>query len=42
MNQWYDVLQIASSINFVDEDDVIIWQFNSLGVYFVQSLYAVM
>jgi hypothetical protein len=41
MNQWYELEQIASSINFTDEPDNAIWQLNSMGRYSVQSLYAV-
>jgi hypothetical protein len=41
MNQWHELLEIASSINLGDEDDVIIWQYNSIGVYSVRSLYAI-
>jgi hypothetical protein len=41
MNQWYELEQIASSINFTDEPDSVIWQLNSIGRYSVQSLYAV-
>jgi hypothetical protein len=41
MDQWYEVVQISSSINFKEEEDVIIWKFNSKGIYSVQSLYGV-
>jgi hypothetical protein len=41
MHQWYEVLHIASSIIFKEEEDTIIWKFNSKGIYFVQSLYAI-
>jgi hypothetical protein len=41
MNRWNELLEIASSINLGYEDDAIIWQYNSLGVYSVQSLYAI-
>jgi hypothetical protein len=41
MQQWYEILQIADSIQFGDENDAIIWKFNSTGKYSVQSLYAV-
>jgi hypothetical protein len=40
-NQWQELLQIASSIQLSDEEDVIIWQYNSLGKYSVCSLYAI-
>jgi hypothetical protein len=41
LSQWEEVDQIASSIQFSEEEDVIIWQFNSSGIYLVQSLYAI-
>jgi hypothetical protein len=41
MDQWYEVLQIASSISFKEKDDYIIWKFNSKSIYSVQSLYGV-
>jgi hypothetical protein len=41
MDQWHELLGIASSISLGDEDDTIIWQYNSSGVYSVQSLYAI-
>jgi hypothetical protein len=37
----YEVMQIESSINYVDKDDVIIWKFNSSDIYSVQFLYAI-
>jgi hypothetical protein len=40
-NQWQELLQIASSIQLSDEEDVIIWQYNSSGKYSVCSLYAI-
>jgi hypothetical protein len=42
MKLWEEVKQIASSIQLKDEEDSIIWQFNSSGKYSVQSLYAVL
>jgi CDP-glycerol glycerophosphotransferase (TagB/SpsB family) len=41
MNRWYELEQIASSINITDEPDSVIWQLNSTGHYSVQSLYTV-
>jgi hypothetical protein len=41
MMQWYELLQIASSINLTDETDAFIWQFQSSGKYSIQSLYVV-
>lgn len=41
MLQWYEVLQIASSLTLTDEDDAILWKLESKGIYTVSSLYAV-
>jgi predicted RNA methylase len=38
---WEELKQIVSSIHKTDEEDAIIWQFNSSGRYSVQSRYAV-
>ena len=42
MLQWEDLLQIAGSIALNNDEDAIIWKFNSNGKYSVQSLYAVL
>jgi hypothetical protein len=42
MGQWYELLEIASSIRLGEEEDAIIWLYNSSGVYSVQSMYAIM
>jgi hypothetical protein len=42
MAQWYELLEIASSIRLGEEEDAIIWLYNSSGVYSVQSMYAIM
>jgi hypothetical protein len=39
--QWYELKQIASSIQFLQEEDTIIWQYNSSSKCSVQSLYVV-
>jgi hypothetical protein len=41
MNQWEELIQIASSIEFTREEDTIIWQYSSNGKYSVQTLYAI-
>jgi hypothetical protein len=41
MEQWLELMQIASSVQYTEEEDSIIWQFASSGKYSVQSLYAV-
>jgi hypothetical protein len=41
MQQWYEIVQIAESIQFSAEQDTIMWQLNSSVVYSVQSLYAI-
>jgi hypothetical protein len=38
---WLEVMQIASTIIFSDEEDSMIWQFSSNGVYSSQSLYKI-
>jgi hypothetical protein len=40
-NLWEEVVNIASSIELSGEEDELIWQFDSSGIYFSQSLYAV-
>jgi hypothetical protein len=42
MELWEEVKQIASNIHKIDEEDSVIWQFNSTRKYSVQSLYAVL
>jgi hypothetical protein len=39
MALWLELKQIASSIQLDGGDDTIIWQFNSSGKYYVQSLH---
>ncbi|WVZ69867.1 hypothetical protein U9M48_018590 [Paspalum notatum var. saurae] len=41
MRLWEEVLQLASTIVFEDEEDSLIWQFSSNGTYSSQSLYKV-
>jgi hypothetical protein len=41
MNIWLEIVQLASTISFSDEEDSLIWQFNSNGIYSSQSLYKV-
>ena len=38
---WLEIKQLASTINFSDEEDVLIWQFTSTGVYSPHSPYKV-
>lgn len=38
---WLEVVQIASTIDFSEDDDNLIWQFTSNGIYSSQSLYKV-
>jgi hypothetical protein len=40
MPHWDDLLQIANDIRFCEEDDAIIWHYNSTSKYSVQALYA--
>ena len=36
---WMEIAQLASTINFSAEEDTMIWQFTSNGMYSSQSLY---
>lgn len=38
---WLEVVQLASTITFSDDDDAMIWKFSSEGLYTSQSLYKV-
>ncbi|KAJ1270694.1 hypothetical protein BS78_06G071300 [Paspalum vaginatum] len=38
---WLEVIQLAYTIRLSDEEDELIWQFNSNGVYSSQSLYKI-
>jgi hypothetical protein len=40
-NRWNEVVSLASSINFSEDDDEMVWQHNSSGVYSSQSLYSI-
>ena len=42
MLQWEELLRIVNSVILNNEEDTIIWKFNSNGKYSVQSLYAVL
>ena len=42
MLQWEELLRIVNSVVLNNEEDTIIWKFNSNGKYSVQSLYAVL
>jgi len=41
MIRWQEIIQLASTIVFSDEEDSLIWTFNSRGMYSSQSLYKV-
>jgi hypothetical protein len=38
---WLELIQIVSVVEFTDDEDSIIWQYESSGKFSVQSLYAV-
>jgi len=42
MLQWEELFQVASSVVLNNEEDAVIWKFNSNGKYSVQSLYVVL
>jgi hypothetical protein len=35
MQLWLELVEIARGIQLIDEEDAMIWQFNSSGVYSV-------
>jgi hypothetical protein len=39
MQLWYELVEIARGIQLIDEEDAMIWQFDSSIVFSVQSLY---
>jgi hypothetical protein len=41
LDLWEEVCQIAATIAFSEEEDSMIWQFSSNGIYNVQSLYRI-
>lgn len=41
MNLWNEIVQIASTISFKDEEDSLIWQYSSSGGFSSQSLYRI-
>jgi hypothetical protein len=41
MLQWEELLQICNNIQFTEDRDAIIWQFEYSGRYYMQSLYAI-
>jgi hypothetical protein len=40
-NLWHELVQVASSIIFTEEEDAIVWLFNLTGRYSFQSLYSI-
>jgi hypothetical protein len=38
---WEELVNLASAVNLTNEEDELIWQFTSSGVYSSQSLYSV-
>lgn len=41
MNLWLEIVQLASTISFTEDEDALGWQFNSNGIYSSQSLYRI-
>jgi hypothetical protein len=41
MGMWHELVAIAESLSIQEEEDQIIWSYESSGIYTVQSLYAV-
>jgi hypothetical protein len=42
MNLWFEIVEIAKTIYFCEEEDQLIWKYESSGVYSSKSLYAIM
>jgi hypothetical protein len=40
MDMWFEVVEIAKTIIFSNEEDRLIWKYESNGVYSSKSLYA--
>jgi hypothetical protein len=40
MALWEELVGLVSTIELTNEEDALVWQFNSVGVYSLQSLYA--
>jgi hypothetical protein len=40
MALWEELVGLVSTIELTNEEDALVWQFNSVGVYSSQSLYA--
>lgn len=38
---WLDIVELVSIIRFSEEEDELVWQFTSSGIYSSQSLYRV-
>ena len=41
MNEWLEVLELASTIVYSFDEDALIWQFSTNGIYNSQSLYKI-
>jgi len=40
MNLWWELVDVMSEVTLSEEEDLMIWTYNSSGKYSVQSLYA--
>jgi hypothetical protein len=40
MIKWYEIVEIAKSIQYAQESDDLIWKFTSSGQFNVKSMYA--
>jgi hypothetical protein len=41
MNQWLEIVQVASCLHYSEDDDAMVWQYDSSEKFSVQSLYAI-
>ena len=38
---WLDIVELVATVQFYEEEDEMIWNFNTSGVYSSQSLYRI-
>jgi hypothetical protein len=38
---WEELVNLVSTVEFLEEEDSLVWQYQSYGIYSSQSLYAI-
>jgi hypothetical protein len=41
LSMWEELISLVSTVDSSDEEDALVWQYQSSGIYSSQSLYAV-